>query len=108
VRVFQFVDAVAKKGDCARLHAGTIFEDVVAAFDAEGLDPMRYGIVCCDPAIKTVTKAAENGAESEIHAPDLDENGQPKWLLGLRYDELAQFVIAGLSARLAALEGSVR
>ena len=36
--------------------------------------------------------------------PDLDESGAQKWVLGLRYDELAQFVMAGLAARLAALE----
>jgi len=80
VRIFQFVDAVATKGvDAARLHGGMIFEDVVAAFAAQGLDPMRYGLVCRD--------------------------GDPEnWILGLRYEELAQFVLAGLNARIAALE----
>jgi hypothetical protein len=81
VRVFRFCDALANKGDGARLHAGMIYEDVVAAFEAEGLDPLRYGIVCRDPA-------------------DAD-----KWVLGLRYGELAQFVIAGLAARVGTLEG---
>ncbi len=80
VRAFRFRDAVAAKGDAARLHVGMIHEEVVAAFAAHGLDPLRYGIVCRD--------AGPDGA-----------------VLGLRYDELAQFVIAGLAARLAALEG---
>jgi hypothetical protein len=173
VRVFQFCDAVAKKGEeAARLHVGMIYEDVVAAFTAQGLDPLRYGIVCRDPAMKTVVKTravqrvktqtvtvereqitVANGVATlatvsetreeqvtkccplidvegapvvdpetgmhrihfapvmeeveetyEIEEPDLDETGTQKWVLGLRYDELAQFVMAGLAARLAALE----
>jgi hypothetical protein len=163
-RVYQFADAVAKKGsDVARLHVGMIFEDVVAAFEKEGLDPMRYGIVCRDPAMKTVTKTraikreitqvvtrkrekivVTNGVatltivseepqeivmrsfplvdergkpvvdpktgEQLVHfepvtedveetytvqEPDLDEKGVQKWTGGLRYAELAQFMIAG-------------
>lgn len=83
LRVYQFRDAVAAKGaDAARLHVGMIHEDIVAAFAAEGLDAMRYGLVCRDPA------------------PD------GGWILGLRYDELAQFVTAGLAARLDALEAA--
>ena len=82
VRVFQFCDAVVEKGDAARLHTGMIYEDVVAAFAAQGLDPERYGIVC----------------------RDADKADPEKSVLGLRYDELAQFVMAGLNARIAALE----
>lgn len=83
VRVYQFCDAVTSKGeDKARIHTGVIYEDVVAAFEAQGLDPFRYGIVCRDLA-----------ADGET------------WICGVRYAELAQFVIAGLNARLEALEG---
>ena len=88
VRVYQFCDAVARKSpDRARSHFGMVFEDVVAAFARHGLDPMRYGIVCRDPA-----------------GPETGAAGQ--WTLGLRYDELAQFIFAGLAARLAALEAT--
>jgi len=115
VRAFQFADAVAEKGDQARLHIGMIHEEVVAAFEAAGLDPLRYGIVCRDPAVKTVTKTRpatdeEGNAVEETYeevVPDLDETGGQKWVLGLRYGELAQFVMAGLAARLAALEAKV-
>ena len=172
VRIFQFVDAVAQKGEAAaRLHVGMIYEDVVAAFAAQNLDPARYGIVCRDVAMKTVTKTrtvqrqktqsvvrpreqvvvdngvavrslisetvaegvfedlpvrdvggdpvlnADGSARTHrcpvmetveesyaVEGPDLDENGAPKTVLGLRYGELAQFVMAGLAARLAALD----
>jgi len=173
-RIFRFVDAVARKGDAARLHCGAIYEDVVAAFAAEGLDPLRYGIVCRDPvfkktAVTTVEKipvmktvqipvesfasvggksvltvtmrdgqvqdccdepvvdAAGNpvlGADGsqrincvpkysdgpsvttyfDTTEQDVDDEGNPKWIFALRYDELAQFVLAGLAARIAALE----
>lgn len=47
-KVFRFKDAVAKKGDAARLHVGVIAQDVDVAFLAEGLDASRYGLFCHD------------------------------------------------------------
>jgi hypothetical protein len=112
VRVFQFCDAVTKKGaDAARLHTGMIYEDVVAAFTAQSLDPLRYGIVCRDAMMKRVTgpapspaDAANGVAATVTEIPDTNEDGSPKYVMGLRYSELAQFVMAGMAARLAALE----
>lgn len=165
VRVFQFIDAVAKKGDAARFHVGMVYEDVVAAFAAEGLDAMQYGIVCRDPAMTAVEKVrtvsrpksetvavqVERVSVEDGHAvlrlseerrevpvvarmtvvddtgqpvlaadgtprfhdepvmecveerfledvPDRDAAGQPKWILGLRYSELAQFLVAGMAS----------
>lgn len=47
--VYQWNDSVAQKGaDRARMHFGTTVQSVIAAFEAEGLDPMRYGVVCYD------------------------------------------------------------
>lgn len=82
VRVYQFVNSISEKGYAARLHVGMIHEDVVAAFQANGLDPYKYGIVCRDP----------------------DPSVDGSWIVGLRYDELAQFLMAGMNARLMALE----
>lgn len=47
-KVFQFNDAVAEKGNAARLHVGLVAQDVAAAFEAEGLDPARYALWCRD------------------------------------------------------------
>ena len=48
-KVFQFKDAVDKKGkDVARIHVGVIAQQVVEAFESEGVDPFRIGIVCHD------------------------------------------------------------
>ena len=47
--VYQWNDSIAQKGaDRARMHFGTTVQSVIAAFEAEGLDPMRYGVVCYD------------------------------------------------------------
>ena len=48
-KVFQFKDAVVKKGeDYARLHVGVIAQQVIESFESEGVDPFRFGIVCYD------------------------------------------------------------
>lgn len=70
-KTFKFKDAVAAKGDGARIHVGVIAQDVQAAFAAEGLDANRYGLFCSDEV---------NGVT----------------VLGVRYEELLAFVIAAL------------
>ena len=47
-KVFQFKDAVEKKGGDARIHVGVIAQEVKAAFESEGLDASRYGLFCHD------------------------------------------------------------
>jgi hypothetical protein len=77
VKKFRFKDAVAAKGDNARIHVGVIAQEVVAAFQAEGLDPMRYGIVCYDQW-------------------SADENRPAGNRYGVRYEELLAFIISAL------------
>jgi hypothetical protein len=77
VKKFRFRDAVQAKGDDARIHVGVIAQEVIAAFQAEGLDPMRYGIVCYD----------------QWDATD-DEPADDRY--GIRYEELLAFIIAAL------------
>lgn len=48
IKVFQFKDAVEKKGQDARLHTGVIAQQVQQAFEARGLDAFRYGLLCHD------------------------------------------------------------
>jgi hypothetical protein len=70
-KTFKFKDAVAAKGDAARIHVGVMAQDVQAAFAAEGLDANKYGLFCSD-TIDDVTT------------------------LGVRYEELLAFVIAAM------------
>ena len=77
VKAYRFKSAYEAKGDDARIHIGVIAQDVVAAFQAEGLDPMRYGVVCYDKW-------------------DADEEKEAGDAYGVRYDELWAFIISAL------------
>ena len=45
---FQFNDAVAEKGDNARLHTGLVAQRILEVFQQHGLDATRYGLLCHD------------------------------------------------------------
>lgn len=77
IKKFRFKDAVAEKGDAARIHVGVVAQEVAAAFVAEGLDPARYALFCSD----TWTDETTNEEVTR---------------LGIRYEELLAFVIAAL------------
>jgi len=89
LKAFKFNDSVAEKGDKARIHFGVIAQDVKAAFEAEGLDAMKYAILCYD----------KWDAEPEVK----DEKGDIITLAreagdryGVRYEQLLAFMIAAL------------
>ena len=71
-RQFLFKDAVAEKGSAARIHIGLIAQQVIAAFASEGLDAMRYGIVCYDKwdAREAVTERFKVVTREETHNED--------------------------------------
>lgn len=48
LKFFQFKDAIERKGDYARIHAGVIAQQVQEAFGARGLDAFRFGLLCYD------------------------------------------------------------
>jgi len=77
MRKFRWKDAVAEKGNNARIHFGIIAQDLQAAFEAEGLDAARYGMWCSD----TWT--------------DID-TGEERTRLGVRYSELLAFIISAI------------
>ena len=83
IRKYRFKDAVVQKGNDARIHVGIIVQDVVAAFEAENLNPMQYGIVCHDRWEATLGKN-----DNEIR-PAGDR-------YGIRYEELLAFIISAL------------
>jgi hypothetical protein len=77
IKAFKFNDAVQAKGDAARIHVGVIAQEVIAAFEAEGLDANRYAIVCYD----------EWEAEEDRPAGNR---------YGVRYEELLAFIVSAL------------
>ena len=89
VKKFRFKDAVQKKGDDARIHVGVIAQEVMGAFQAEGLDPMRYGIVCHDEWEETPEVLDADGEIISRAVPAGDR-------YGVRYEELLAFIISAL------------
>lgn len=98
IGVFQWLEAVAEKGaDGARLHIGVTAQAVQAAFEAEGLDPWKYGLFCANPLTEQVEvepAGADPISGEPVPArfeerPVLDATGAPKLRLGVRSDQLA-------------------
>lgn len=96
--IYQWLSAIDEKGEGgARLHMGVLAQDVKAAFEAEGLDGFRYGVLCWDEWDAEDAEFDEDGNEVSPARPAGDR-------YGIRYDELAQWQAAGWNARLQALE----
>jgi len=76
LRKYRWKDAVAEKGDDARIHVGIIAQELQDAFTAEGLDAARYGMWCSD----TWT----------------NDDGSKQTRLSIRYSELLAFIISAL------------
>jgi hypothetical protein len=89
VKKYRFKDAVQRKGDNARIHVGVIAQDVKTAFEAEGLDGHRYGVLCYDEWDEQPELLNENGIVSRPRLPAGDR-------YGIRYDQLFAFVISAL------------
>jgi hypothetical protein len=78
--VYRDLDSFERKGDAARLHVGYSWQTIQAAFEAEGLNPARYGLWCEDaleaPVEKTRTGTRPVEGQTET-VPVLDDEGQP-------------------------------
>lgn len=92
VRAYRFIDAVNQKGDDARIHFGVIAQDVLEAFEAEGLDGFRYGLLCRDEIIED-DPVYDAEKDSTIHT----YTNTGRYRLGVRYDELSMFVLSTLA-----------
>ena len=111
---FQFLDAVASKGDRARRHVGLVAQAVDRACDAQGVDICGYGILCHDQhaTVPAVLDGQGNEVEPAVEAEDI-------WTV--RYSEAlameaaymrrraarAEARLAALEKRLATMEGAV-
>jgi hypothetical protein len=83
IKKFRFRDAVAIKGDNARIHVGVIAQEVEAAFAAEGLNGFSYGVLCYDKWDEELDGDGSVAVSSGER-------------YGVRYEELFSFVIAAL------------
>lgn len=105
VKKFKFKDAVAKKGDDARIHVGVLAQEVQEAFESEGLDPNRYALFCYDEwqdefePIKTESRVIDDQGNEHVELVETGEMKQTQVAgnrFGIRYDQLLAFVIASL------------
>ena len=73
---YKFNDAVEAKGEAARFHVGAIAQRIVEAFEEEGLDATRYGLLCYDEwaeathTVKVVDAPAVVDAEDRTVQPE--------------------------------------
>jgi len=75
IRKYRWKDAVAEKGDDARIHFGIIAQDLQAAFEAEGLDAGRYAMFISSTwwEADEVIPAVE--AQDAVYEIQVDEDG---------------------------------
>lgn len=65
--IFQWLEAIAEKGDEARLHCGPTVQAVIAEMESHGLDPFRYSFVCYDewPELPEVVQSWDEERDEE-------------------------------------------
>lgn len=97
---FHFLDAMAAKGEDARIHCGLTVQGAIEIMEDHGLDPMAYGFICYD----------EWPAEVVVYPPGYDADGveiQPGYtevvreagsIYSFRADELQYFIMRALLA----------
>ena len=121
LRKYRWKDAVAQKGDEARIHFGIIAQDLEDAFTAEGLDVGRYGmfvkntwwtadrVIPAVEAVEAVYDEEGNEVSSAIEAQpertvteifenseDAPEGATEVTQRGVRYSELLAFIISAI------------
>ena len=98
---WRYRDAVAKKGDGARIHHGLIAQRVKAAFEAEGVDPFQFGILCWDEwdaePERTITMPCKEGETPQVVTVPATPAGDR---YGIRYEEALALECAYLRSRL--------
>ena len=109
--VFRFKDAVEKKGDAARIHAGVVAQEVQAAFATQGLDAADYGLFCYDKwddeyeDVEVVDQPEVLGENGEVVSPAVTHTEQRLITAagdryGIRYEELLMLECARLRREL--------
>jgi len=121
LRKFRWKDAVAEKGDGARIHFGIIAQDLQDAFTAEGLDAGRYAMFISNtwwetqtdvPAVEAVAEVLDEDGNVVTEAveakeaytrtdtyetlEEAPEGATERTRLGVRYPELLAFIIGAM------------
>ena len=120
IGTFQFLSAIAEKGDAARHHVGMTVQRAIEIMQANGLDPFGYGFICYNqwddqvrhyeataeiPAVLDVSGNIINPAvPAQPARTEIDAVAGDRY--GFRVDQLLLFISRGFEARISALEGA--
>jgi hypothetical protein len=115
LKAYRWKDAVAEKGDNARIHFGIIAQDLQAAFAAEGLDAGDYAMFIHTtwwegekviPAVaeeldddgNVITEAQPERTVTDIYNTEEEapEGAVQRDRMGVRYPELLAFIIGAM------------
>jgi hypothetical protein len=91
IKKYRMKDAVAKKGDQARIHVGIIAQELQAAFESEGLDAFRYSMIGKDTWWEKIDENGQRIVKDEATAGYTEVTQ-----MSVRYNELLAFIIAAL------------
>lgn len=98
VGFYKFLLALDDKGESARDHCGLTVQRAIELFESAGLDPFNYSFICYDEW------------QESLEVVDAEDGSiiKPATLAGNRYSfresGLMMFMLAGINARLEALE----
>lgn len=91
IKKYRMKDAVAKKGDDARIHVGIIAQELQAAFESEGLDAFRYSMIGRD----TWWEGTDSEGNQDVKYEATDGYTEVTQM-SVRYNELLAFIIAAM------------
>lgn len=87
IRAFKFNSSVEEKSQGARIHFGVIAQDVISAFESEGLDAFDYAMICHDKWDEQPDIVDDDGSVIRQYTPAGDR-------YGVRYEELLSFIVS--------------
>lgn len=75
LKKYRFKDTKDAKGEAARWHFGVVAQELAAAFEAEGLDPWRYGLLCHDRWVEADVTIPAEYKSVMVTPAEFDEEG---------------------------------
>ena len=91
IKKYRMKDAVAKKGNNARIHVGIIAQELQAAFESEGLDAFRYSMIGKDTWYEGKDKDGQKLVKDSPSAGFVQVTQ-----MSVRYNELLAFIISAM------------
>lgn len=102
IGMYRFLSAVDEKEGSSREHCGMTVQRAIELFESVGLNPFNYAFICYDEwDEETVTESVDDGDDATPVKTKVIPAGS---CYSFRETGLMMFMMAGLNARLEALE----